>query len=194
MFSLYRAHQIMLQLLRYVFTLGITGNNILPMFSFLVVFLGTLLAGCVTPPLRQPIYGYTPPEASELCEFQAAHAKNDGVAMPEGYYCIALLSPIASTTSRPSASEESSGVIPIASTGTGHIPSGCGYVAAYIRSDGTAVGPFVRCATSLAAASYRTQNATTQSAPCVSSYCGPVSVRGYYRKDGTYVRPHTRKR
>jgi hypothetical protein len=30
------------------------------------------------------------------------------------------------------------------------------------------------------------------SAPCVSSTCGPVSVKGYYRKDGTYVRPHTR--
>lgn len=29
-------------------------------------------------------------------------------------------------------------------------------------------------------------------APCVTSYCGPVSVQGYYRKDGTYVRPHTR--
>lgn len=29
-------------------------------------------------------------------------------------------------------------------------------------------------------------------APCVYGYCGPVHVRGYYRKDGTYVRPHTR--
>lgn len=29
-------------------------------------------------------------------------------------------------------------------------------------------------------------------APCVTGYCGPVSVQGYYRKDGTYVRPHTR--
>lgn len=29
-------------------------------------------------------------------------------------------------------------------------------------------------------------------APCVTSVCGPVNVRGYYRKDGTYVRPHTR--
>lgn len=28
--------------------------------------------------------------------------------------------------------------------------------------------------------------------PCVESTCGPVSVKGYYRKDGTYVRPHTR--
>lgn len=30
------------------------------------------------------------------------------------------------------------------------------------------------------------------SAPCVLSTCGSTSVKGYYRKDGTYVRPHTR--
>jgi hypothetical protein len=29
-------------------------------------------------------------------------------------------------------------------------------------------------------------------APCVYATCGPVQVNGYYRKDGTYVRPHTR--
>lgn len=29
-------------------------------------------------------------------------------------------------------------------------------------------------------------------APCVTSVCGAVNIRGYYRKDGTYVRPHTR--
>ncbi len=29
-------------------------------------------------------------------------------------------------------------------------------------------------------------------APCVSKSCGPVHVTGYYRKDGTYVRAHTR--
>lgn len=29
-------------------------------------------------------------------------------------------------------------------------------------------------------------------APCVTGYCGPVHVDGYFRKDGTYVRPHTR--
>jgi hypothetical protein len=36
--------------------------------------------------------------------------------------------------------------------------------------------------------------ATGSTAPCVISTCGPVNVRGYYRKDGTYVRPHTRSR
>jgi hypothetical protein len=32
------------------------------------------------------------------------------------------------------------------------------------------------------------------SAPAVSSGSGPVHVRGYRRRDGTYVRPHTRSR
>lgn len=31
-------------------------------------------------------------------------------------------------------------------------------------------------------------------APCVTGACGSVNVRGYYRKDGTYVRPHSRSR
>ena len=30
------------------------------------------------------------------------------------------------------------------------------------------------------------------STPCVYSSCGSVQVKGYFRKDGTYVRPHTR--
>lgn len=39
-----------------------------------------------------------------------------------------------------------------------------------------------------------TSGSSTSDAPCVTGYCGPVHVRGYYRKDGTYVRPHTRRR
>ncbi|MBS7806148.1 hypothetical protein [Variovorax sp. PCZ-1] len=35
---------------------------------------------------------------------------------------------------------------------------------------------------------------SSSNAPCVTGYCGPVNVQGYYRKDGTYVRPHTRSR
>lgn len=37
-------------------------------------------------------------------------------------------------------------------------------------------------------------NPSYDTAPCVTGSCGSVSVRGYYRKDGTYVRPHTRSR
>ncbi len=36
--------------------------------------------------------------------------------------------------------------------------------------------------------------ASDGTSPCVTSKCGPVHVKGYYRKDGTYVRPHTRRR
>ena len=38
------------------------------------------------------------------------------------------------------------------------------------------------------------RTASTRDAPCVTGYCGPVNVRGYTRKDGTYVRPYTRSR
>lgn len=42
---------------------------------------------------------------------------------------------------------------------------------------------------------YTTDRYTPPSAPSYSgSSGGTVSVRGYYRKDGTYVRPHTRSR
>jgi hypothetical protein len=33
---------------------------------------------------------------------------------------------------------------------------------------------------------------SSSATPCVTGYCGPVNVQGYYRKDGTYVRGHTR--
>lgn len=32
----------------------------------------------------------------------------------------------------------------------------------------------------------------SSAAPCVYGGCGSVQVNGYFRKDGTYVRPHTR--
>lgn len=41
---------------------------------------------------------------------------------------------------------------------------------------------------------YRPAGVAGNAAPCVTSTCGSVNVRGYYRKDGTYVRPHTRSR
>ena len=50
-------------------------------------------------------------------------------------------------------------------------------------------GGYNRCASNIRPASY------TRSVPSPSRYSsgGPVQVRGYYRKDGTYVRPHTRR-
>jgi hypothetical protein len=69
----------------------------------------------------------------------------------------------------------------------------CSWVAAYTRQDGTAVQGHNRCARNELPHSYRPSAASYQRS-CVTSYCGPVRVRGYYRKDGTYVRPHTRRR
>lgn len=36
------------------------------------------------------------------------------------------------------------------------------------------------------------KNNGVSESPCIYENCGSVNVRGYYRKDGTYVRPHTR--
>ena len=41
---------------------------------------------------------------------------------------------------------------------------------------------------------YGTGSSGSERSPCVYSNCGPVQVKGYYRKDGAYVRPHTRRR
>jgi hypothetical protein len=38
------------------------------------------------------------------------------------------------------------------------------------------------------------ESTTPPTALCTTSNCGPVYVKGYTRKDGTYVRPHTRSR
>lgn len=39
---------------------------------------------------------------------------------------------------------------------------------------------------------YKSSGSSYNKSPCVTGYCGPVKVKGYYRKNGTYVRPHTR--
>lgn len=39
---------------------------------------------------------------------------------------------------------------------------------------------------------YGYSTGSRDNAPCVIGYCGPVHVDGYYRKNGTYVRSHTR--
>lgn len=66
----------------------------------------------------------------------------------------------------------------------------CTHVAGHTSSDGTRVEEHFRCK--------HISSVGTYAAPASSSYKpstgGPVSVRGYHRKDGTYVRPHTRAR
>lgn len=70
----------------------------------------------------------------------------------------------------------------------------CSWVPSYSRRDGTVVSGYNRCMHNIRPASYTSSPTGADRPSCVTSYCGPVRVRGYYRKDGTYVRPHTRRR
>jgi len=70
----------------------------------------------------------------------------------------------------------------------------CSWVEPYKKSDGTSVAGFHRCKYNIQPSTYSPTSSEQSSAPCVSSYCGPVQVKGYYRKNGTYVQPHTRSR
>ncbi len=73
----------------------------------------------------------------------------------------------------------------------------CSYVVGYYKTNGEYVSSHQRCATIRISgiSGSSSYNGSSQSyAPCVSSYCGPVRVKGYTRKDGTYVRPYTRSR
>lgn len=72
------------------------------------------------------------------------------------------------------------------------LSSVCTYVGAYMRSDGAAVSAHLRCTRDVASI---LSTPYTAPAPSYRSYSGgPVRVSGYRRKDGTYVRPHTRRR
>jgi predicted small lipoprotein YifL len=168
--------------------------------SFLIVITLLALAACATKPVGAPaVYGPSAVSSSasrstsDLCPYESAHVASDGTAQEGGYYC----SGVAQTQRQGTGASSSSA----SSTPT---TSGCSYVAAYIKSNGTTVGPFIRCKTYVAATAHLATLAGTgantgagigtDKAPCVNAYCGPVQVQGYYRKDGTYVRPYTRRR
>lgn len=70
----------------------------------------------------------------------------------------------------------------------------CHWVSSYYRSDGVAVSGHYRCKYNIPTSQH--DYTGRKAAPPDSSYeyRGPIRVRGYYRKDGTYVRPHTRRR
>ncbi len=101
---------------------------------------------------------------------------------------------------------ESSYTCPSSSPAAKYAPNECSWVKTYTHKDGTVVSGHTRCKYNLPPiSSYSTpdysvpsysipSSPSSSSAPCVTGYCGPVHVRGYYRKDGTYVRPHTRSR
>jgi hypothetical protein len=156
---------------------------------FRIIFgllLAATLSGCAAPPAA-PIYagGSLPPSSYggsrggpvPTCLEVSAHTKNNGEFVPASYRCLTV--------------EPMSGV-----------PAGvCQSVIGYSLKDGTYVPAHQRCELSsfrsyLAASGQSAYGSTSASGSsnvsCVTSVCGPVSVRGYTRKDGTYVRPHSR--
>jgi hypothetical protein len=159
------------------------------MFRFIFgLLLAATLSGCAAPPAA-PIYaGGSLPGSSyrdsrgvpaPTCLEVSAHIKNNGEFVPASYRCLTV--------------EPMAGV-----------PAGvCQSVIGYSLKDGTYLPAHQRCELSsfrsyLAASGQSAYGSTSASAggsgnaSCVTSVCGPVSVRGYTRKDGTYVRPHTR--
>lgn len=144
-----------------------------------------LLHGCSAPTYQQPLLpsGGATTSSADACTFQSKHLTITGANQEAGYYCTPYL--------RPGFSASDGATISQASVITS---PGCSYIPTYTRNDGTVVGPFMRCKSFQDSTSYRLTGAGAAPAPCVTSYCGPVSVKGYYRKDGTYVRPHTRKK
>lgn len=150
------------------------------------LFLAAAISGCAAPTpapvytggsLPSSSYGVAHAVPAPACLEASAHVKKDGEFVPASYRCLTV--------------EPMAGV-----------PAGiCQAVSGYYLKDGSYVPSHQRCEL----ASFRSYlAASTQSgygsasggngnnAPCVTSVCGPVSVRGYTRKDGTYVRPHTR--
>lgn len=141
---------------------------------------------------------------TDNCPYVVEHVTSDGTVIPSGYACSLPLTNPTVSTGRYSVTPVTQGenTSPSDSTVTTGLPSDCTFVAGYVRKDGNAVSPHVRCRTYSGAEIYyntsksvsRTINPHNNSAPCVTSSCGSVSVKGYYRKDGTYVRPHSRRR
>jgi hypothetical protein len=142
------------------------------------------LVGCATPtavpvhatgPLPSP-YGVT--KTTPTCLVVSRHVKEDDEVVPTAYRCL-----------NPKAIES--------------VPVGiCSSELGYYLKDGTYVPSHQRCElygfrsylAESAKSTYDSASGDSSSAPCVTSACGPVSVKGYTRKDGTYVRPHTRSR
>lgn len=151
--------------------------------SALVTF-AVLLTGCANrnPTVASTVTTLTSSFTADACTYEGEHLDALGNMMQAGYYCTVFL-----RTGYSGQTPTSSNVV-----GT----SGCSFVAMYTRKDGASVGPYIRCKKSADATLYKSAASAVaaEPAPCVTSYCGPVHVNGYYRKDGTYVRPHSRKK
>lgn len=170
---------------------------------FLLIILSVV--GCATPRpyyAAEPNNTYRAPSSVNGCSYVTEHLADDGTVMPAGYFC-ALLPGSTAHGGNPTDSAsrtESASASTLAST-TSRLPSECSFVAGYTKKDGTTVSPHIRCKTYTAAIAYRATGSTVtptstviSPAPSATSSGGSVSVKGYYKKDGTYVRPHTRRK
>lgn len=137
---------------------------------FLLFLFSVLLAACATPNSVKNELGEL---NGNLCTYQVSDITNDNEIINGGYIC-------------PSSSPEANYAL-----------NECSWIKTYIRKDGAVVAGHKRCKYNIPPiSSYSTPSSSSSSsnAPCVTGSCGSVHVRGYYRKNGTYVRPHTRSR
>ena len=142
---------------------------------FKYILMTMLIAACVV-----GCSSVSQSSAVETCFYQENPTTAKDENMDAGYYCHPLLK---SGYSGKIAREDN--VV---------LTSGCTFFASYIRNDGVQVGPYVRCKTASDMALYKSMTGVYEPSVCAHSYCGQVNVRGYYKKDGTYVRPYSRKK
>jgi len=130
-----------------------------------------MLSACASTPAYVP---QSVPLAGDVaCVYMPEQETEDGVKLAGGYTC------------------------PTGSPRTQVAGNQCSWVNGYTTKGGIYVAPHTRCRYNIPPtmdAPAPAPAGATSSAPCVTGYCGSVNVRGYTRKDGTYVRPHTRSR
>jgi hypothetical protein len=150
---------------------------------FVIIFTLLLITSCISTPNKpdiQPvqnnyeaIQAYKPTSANQSqaptnnvaanvvdespCRFVPGHMNSSGVYVPYTFEC----------------SENSIYATDINS---------CLWIAPYTKSDGTSVAGFHRCKYNLQPSTYSPASSEQNSAPCVSSYCGPVQVKGVLSK------------
>ncbi|MCP5173480.1 MAG: hypothetical protein H6996_00060 [Moraxellaceae bacterium] len=142
-------------------------------FVFLMLIAVYALAGCANLVHKQNSNFKSEADSTNNCTYVQEHYQQDGTYISEAYQCNSDI-------------------------GQNFISANsCSYVSGYYKNDGAYISGHYRCSTikNSSSPSYSSSYGSGQSASsCVTSYCGSVNVRGYTRKDGTYVRPHTRSR
>lgn len=149
-----------------------------------------LLASCAHSPYPTAVPNevYLVPSPGE-CVWVKEHVTSELAEIPAGFHCN--LEGVARGDHGANDVRTTSAHAGVASS-----EPGCSWVRPYARSDGTVVSGHFRCANQPSGTRLRDSLVTTDS---VRKYeyrggrsGGSTYVRGHYRKDGTYVRPHTR--